>query len=109
MKRRPTIAIDFDGVLHAYSKGWLDGSCYDDPNDGTAAALRELRLRYRLVVLTARHDLDAVRTWLLKHGLLHFFEDITNRKPAAAVYLDDRALKFTSWAAALDEIGDGRH
>lgn len=37
-----TIAIDFDGVIHAYSKGWQDGSCYDKPVDGCFEAIQKL-------------------------------------------------------------------
>lgn len=102
------VAVDFDGVLHGYSNGWQGGAIYDPPVEGTREALIELTKRYELVVFTARHDLDAVRAWLVKHRLSHFFHDVSNRKPAAAVYLDDRALKFTSWAQALEDLSAPR-
>lgn len=99
-----TIAIDFDGVVHAYSQGWQDGEIYDDPAVGLVMALCKLRPNYRLVIFTARHDLGAVATWLREHHLDHYFSDVTNRKPAAAVYLDDRAIRFISWDQALKDI-----
>jgi len=34
-----TIAVDFDGVIHQYSKGWEDGSIYDKPVKGVRQAL----------------------------------------------------------------------
>lgn len=104
MPRQPTVAIDFDGVLHAYSQGWQHGEIYDDPTPGTAEALRRLNIRYRLVVFTARHNLDDVRAWLRLHHLAHYFEDVTNRKPAAIAYVDDRALRFTSWEHTLEDL-----
>lgn len=37
-----TIAVDFDGVIHKYSKGWQNGSIYDEPVEGAKEALLEL-------------------------------------------------------------------
>jgi hypothetical protein len=103
---RKTLAIDFDGVVHAYSSGWHGGAIYDDPVQGCAEALRELSKRYELVLFTARGNLDDVHLWLVEHHLRHFFKDITNRKPMAFAYLDDRAVRFHDWAGALVELAD---
>lgn len=101
-----TLAVDFDGVIHAYTKGWNGGACYDDPSPGTLDALRELSKRYRLVVFTARHDLVAVAAWLQTHRMAHYFDDVTNRKPAAVAYIDDRAVRFTDWDQALVDLAE---
>ena len=103
---QPTLAIDFDGVIHAYRKGWLDGSIYDDPVPGTRAALADLSQHYRLVVLTARHDLAAVWAWLYQQALCDFIWDVTNRKVGAVAYIDDRGVRFTSWQAANEQLRD---
>ena len=36
------IAIDFDGVIHKNSKGFQDGTIYDDPIPGVKRALSYL-------------------------------------------------------------------
>jgi hypothetical protein len=91
-----TIAVDFDGVL-------FNG---DEPIEGAHDAIRELSKRYRLVVHTARHDLAGVQFRLAHHRMGHHFYDVTNRKPAAVAYLDDRAVRFVDWDQAVKAIED---
>lgn len=107
-----TIAVDFDGVIHAYSRGWADGSIYDPPLPGALDGLRRLLELDAVFVFTTR-DIGQVATWLLGHGfnvrLGHdgpFWNErgpllVTNRKLAATAYLDDRAVKFIDWDQAL--------
>ncbi len=97
-----TIALDFDGVLHRYSQGWKDGSIYDDPVYGAVDACRELKRRgYELVVFTARRNED-IPDWLVRHGFPPM--PVTNTKPPALFYIDDRAIRFERWAQALCDI-----
>jgi hypothetical protein len=113
-----TIAVDFDGVIHAYSKGWHDGSIYDGPVPGAIDALRLLMDTDAVFIHTTR-DAGQVATWLLNHGLpvrvggdegRVFWNErgsllVTNRKLPARVYIDDRALHFQNWDQALLELG----
>lgn len=118
-KRRRTIAVDFDGVIHRYSKGWKDGSIYDPPVNGAREALARMHDRYDVVIFTTRVNpdmrgsevqMDRVLAWLDKHGFQkgEHFDSITHVKPPALVYIDDRALQFTDWDQALDEFS-GRY
>jgi hypothetical protein len=105
--RRKTVSLDFDGVLHAYSRGWSGGACYDVPVNGTADALAKLHERFRLVVTTAReaHTHEEVWDWLEQHKLAGYIDQVSNTKPPAAYYIDDRAIRFTgSWDDALAEV-----
>ena len=36
------IAIDFDGVIHTFDKGWYDGTCYGKPIEGSLEAIKKL-------------------------------------------------------------------
>lgn len=104
-----TIAVDFDGVLHRYSRGWQDGKIYDRPVEGAVEAYYSLMDKgYHLVVFTTRTDLDAVRKWMHRHfdfekRVGHMWEpEITNVKPLAIAYIDDRGIRFTSWKDMLN-------
>lgn len=112
-----TIAIDFDGVIHKYSKGWHDGTCYDVPMEGAKETLEALLEKYNVFILTTR-NVNQVLEWMIEYTMLPVViieEDsvfwnqsnvigITNRKLAAEVYIDDRAFRFNNWREVLENF-----
>lgn len=110
---RPTLAIDFDGVIHCYSQGWQDGKTYDGPMPGAITALWDLYERgYDIVVHTCRTNHDEIHAmieqWLDDEdpdnpGCFPF--RVTNIKPPAIAYIDDRGVRFTDWKDILDTFG----
>lgn len=108
--KEKTIAVDFDGVVHKYSKGFqgLD-NVYDPPMPGAKEALQELKdLGYRLIIVSSR-PVEPIRKWLASEGMLEFFDDVTNTKHPARYYIDDHAVRFekdspTNWEDTLKFI-----
>ncbi len=115
---KKTIAVDFDGVIHRYSKGYHDGTIYNPPSEGTWDALKELSEKYKIVVLSARartpEAIEEIGNYLKVYDLAQFITNITNIKPAAEAYIDDKAVKFSgdlfspkdAWAVVMDKIGE---
>lgn len=103
--RRP-IAIDFDGVLHLYSRGFHDGTIYDKPIPGARAALIRLRKKYWIYIFSARahsqREKDVIAKWLRKNKIP--FDEVVNHKPVAFAYIDDRAIHFDNWKQALGQL-----
>jgi hypothetical protein len=62
-----TIAVDFDGVIHDYHRGWHDGTIYGSLIPETKASLQYLLSKYSVFVFTAR-DPEQVMPWLEQHG-----------------------------------------
>ena len=108
------LAIDFDGVIHAYSSGWSGGDLYDPPIDGALYALSKLEQEYKIIIFTTRaaeeHAAkfqdktgeEAIRSWLdfwsEREGISFAYRyEITAIKPPAIAYIDDRAVRFTNW------------
>lgn len=109
------LAVDFDGVIHKNSKGYHDGTIYDDIVDGARDALEELSKKYTIIVYTAkaRHDrgfIDGksgkqlIWEWLEEKKLDHLISKVTSEKPRAVAYIDDKAVKFEDWNKVLDTI-----
>jgi len=101
---KPTLSIDFDGVIHKYSKGWQDGEIYDEPIERSFETLQRLYLDgFKIVISTARTELEPVKAWWNKWYRIKFPNsemfpvEITNTKPVAIAYVDDRAVRFTDW------------
>lgn len=110
-----TIAIDFDGVLHKNSKGYHDGTIYDDPVEGTKSALSYLVKKYKLVIYTCKSKPDKplinrktgtelIEEWLVRHDLDQYISEVTHEKPRAKYYIDDNAIRFTNWEEVLKTI-----
>lgn len=116
-----TVALDFDGVLHPYTKGWHDGTCYDPPTADAVRALDELMGTRPVAIMTAR-PLDPVGDWLDEHvphipyvldyqmQFDHWADNttllVTNRKIVAAYYVDDRAIRFGQGRRAMADGWD---
>lgn len=100
---KPTIAIDFDGTIHTYDKGWHDGTCYGSPINGAKEFFKKYSKDYKITIFTCRQPIDDIKSWLTKHGLMEYVWDVTNEKPKAKLYIDDRGYRFTSWARTLEE------
>ena len=95
-KRRYSIAVDFDGVIHRYGKGWHDGTIYDEPIEGAREALARIHQRYKVVIFSTRvnpslhgaeNQMDRMQEWLANHGfkLGEHYDEITHEKvPALA-------------------------
>lgn len=99
-----TIALDYDRVLHNIDSP-LPGRKMGAPIDGALEATRIPSSAHKLIVCTARNlepGHNHVQKWLEYYG----FGDmpVTNRKPVADCYLDDRAVHFSSWESALINI-----
>lgn len=97
LQKGDTIAFDFDGVIHRYSKGWGDGKIYDTPVNGIRGLIYNLRKEgFKVVIYSTRaksiKGRIAMREWLKKYMIE--VDDISKDKPLAKIYIDDRAINF---------------
>lgn len=113
-----TMAVDFDGPIHRYGKGWHDGTIYDELTPGAREAIAGFQARgYAVFVFTSR-EIEQVVPWMQARGFdvaadgppyPTFWDSpdqilVTNRKLAAVAYIDDRAVRFDAWPATLSTL-----
>lgn len=104
MDERPIICVDLDGVLNLYD-GWKGPGYFHPPRAGAREFLLRLnRLGYRVVIFTVRWQ-PHVEEWLARYGLADLIDEVTDRKPPAHVYIDDRAICFRGdFDAAIEQV-----
>lgn len=124
--KQGTIAVDFDGVIHRYSRGWKDGSIYDPPVEESIESLIKLMdMGFSVYVHSTRSPRQIVRWFENSHrcGNVEFDESVcsmspywvrrvypwekfwnkknvlgvTRRKLPALLYIDDRGWEFSKW------------
>lgn len=111
------LAIDFDGVIHNWDKGWLDGTCYGEPIPGALEAIRHLSEKFRIIIYTSKAKsnrplvngktgIELVRDWLEKYDIWKCVSEITSEKPRAFLYIDDNAYRFENWKNTLKFVED---
>jgi hypothetical protein len=107
------IMIDFDGTIHKYSKGWKDGTVYDEPISGAKQFIDQLKDDgFEVVVFTSRLSVSSlgqevvneqkemIEMWLKKYGIE--VDGVTAEKLPAVAYVDDRAVEFNGvWNSEL--------
>ena len=97
--------IDFDATIHKYSKGYQDGTIYDDPFDGARETINWLKeLGFEIVIFTTRaskenaeemggdhlKEIKNIEIYLNYHEIN--FDRITSDKLRADFYIDDKAI-----------------
>ena len=109
------IGIDFDGVIHANTKGFYDGTVYDVPLPGVRESLETISQKYDIIVYSAKARKDRmlingktgvelIWEWLEKYDLKKYVVDVTAEKPRAVCYIDDKAIRFTSWEQSMNQL-----
>ena len=102
---KPTLCIDFDGVIHDYREGWKDGSIYGKVVDGFFEWAEKAQIDFRLVVYSSRSKTkqgrDEMESWIYGHYRLWKKDasatlrlEFSHEKPPAFLTIDDRAIQF---------------
>lgn len=107
------IAVDFDGVIHKCSKGYHDGTVYDDPIEGSLEGLRKIKdMGYNIIIFSCKSRSDRphvngkngtemIWDWLKKHKVNELVSDVVSEKPRAAIFIDDKGYRFENWKDAI--------
>jgi len=109
------VALDFDGVIHKSSKGFHDGTIYDEPVEGAIEAIKFLSSKYTLVIYTCKArperplingktGSELIWEWLDKYDIAGYIDEITALKPRAKFYIDDKAFRFENWKNTMEVL-----
>lgn len=92
-----TVAIDFDGVIHKYSKGWDDGTIYDQPNDGAFEYIKKLMENDYSVFVFSTRSSRQIKKWLQFHVMESEYE-------AEGLGGDPLLYKYTRYGFTVENI-----
>lgn len=101
---KQTVVFDFDGVISTYENGWQGVRVInDEPVEGIREVMLQIKEEYKIVILSSRCSSEKGREvlmdWLDEYAIP--YDEITDVKPKALVYIDDRAICFRGNTAFL--------
>ncbi len=107
-----TLTIDFDGVINSYKSGFKGPAVLPDPPvEGAIDFLKKASKVFKITIFSTRAEdekaITAMRDWLKKYGLPEGEANaikITDRKPKATLYIDDRGWQFQGYFPDLEYI-----
>jgi hypothetical protein len=124
---KPTLCLDFDGVIHSYSSGWEGADVIPDPPvPGAIDFILKALEQFEVAIYSSRSKdpggIGAMQDWLATH-LVDYRSNYPDKplpctpaflafnviqwpvaKPAAFVTLDDRAITFDGTWPEVDDL-----
>lgn len=102
------IAVDFDGVLHAYMNGWQGPAVLEEPTPLAHTFLAKLRLwGFDPVITSTRagtpEGLAAMLAWMEEYAMPEGIA-ITDKKVPALLTIDDRVWRFDGTWPTREQI-----
>lgn len=105
---KKTVCLDFDGVLNTYT-GWKGEDELFLPRPGLEAFLQSLRDGGYHIVVHSTRSAEKIAEWLSGHGIANLVDSVTDVKPPAIAYIDDRAIRFDGdYSSAFQQLEDFR-
>lgn len=98
------LAIDFDGTIHDVDHP-VKGRKMGPPMYGVVSRINMLKeAGHTIIVHTTRDEpgRGAASDWCKFYGIP--FDEITNVKPKADLYIDDKAIRHLNWPTTFEEI-----
>lgn len=114
--RKPILCLDFDGVIHSYSSGWMGADIIPDPVvAGAADFIVSAQEHFTVAIYSSRSGQDggieAMKRYVHK-AIIDADHDGSafdaihwpTEKPPAQITIDDRALTFDGTWPRIDEL-----
>ncbi|GAH54238.1 unnamed protein product [marine sediment metagenome] len=100
------LIIDIDGVIAVETPGKYSQGDFENAEivEGAAQSLKELYKEHEIILNSARHTQDFIltRKWLIDHSIP--YHGLYLGKIRGDKYIDDNAIKFTSWEKMMEEL-----